>query len=482
MTAVTPDLVARYADSDALGLADLVREREVSPLELVDTAIHLIEVLNPTLNAVVIRTFDLARRMATGPLPAGAFAGVPFLLKDIGSMWKGTPLTAGLGYRRNFVCPSDSEMVRRIKAAGFVLLGRTNVPENGWAITTEPKLYGPTLNPWNPEVTPGGSSGGAAAAVASRMVPLAEGSDGAGSIRVPASCCGLVGLKPSRGRITYGPDDVDVWFGSVYTFCLTRTVRDTAAYLDATAGNCPGDPYTPPSPQQSWLSLTAERPRCLRVGYTLSAPWGPAFAPEVADAVKATAALLEGLGHRVEEHNLTVDLERAWYNYNQVSAVQTVLDFEALAKAVGRPVEQADLAPFNWALLERGRSLSATEHAASIGVIRKANQQIATDLQPFDVFLTPTLTQLPRPLGYWDMNEADYDRYNARWTDAAFMFAFNISGLPAMSIPAAWTDADIPIGVQLVGRYGDEATLLGLAAEVEEARPWIHRRPIVAAG
>jgi amidase len=481
MTTISSDFTRLYVESDALRLAELVRKGEVSPPELTELAINLIEQLNPKLNAVVIKTFELARQMAASAPTDGIFAGVPFLLKDIGSMWAGTRMTAGMAYRKDVVCGYDSEMVRRIKAAGFVLLGRTNVPENGWCIATESKLHGPAINPWNEAVTPGGSSGGAAVAVASRMVPLAEGTDGGGSIRVPASCCGLVGLKPSRGRISYGPEIVDIWFGSVYFFALTRTVRDTAAYLDVTAGNLPGDPYTLGTPGEPWLASLQDRPRPLRVGFTMATPWGPAFAPEVAQAVLDTAKLLEELGHIVERHDFQTDLQTAWRSYNQMNAVQTVLDFEELARIVGRPVMESDLVAFNWSLLQRGRSLSATEHADSIRVIRDANRQIQMELAPYDVYLTPTLTHPPRPVGYWDMNEPDFDAYNAKWTDAAFMFAFNISGLPAMSVPATWTEQDVPIGVQLVGRYGDEATILRVARQIEEARPWIDRRPADAA-
>jgi amidase len=481
MPTITSDLIRTYADSDALRLADLARRKAVTSAELTAVAIELIERLNPKLNAVVIRAFDEAIARAAEPLGDGPFAGVPYLLKNIGSECAGLPMTAGLEYRKDYVSKADSEMVRRIKAAGLNILGRTNVPENGWCIATEPRYHGPTLNPWNPDVTAGGSSGGAAAAVASRMTPMAEGTDGGGSIRVPASCCGLVGLKPSRGRITYGPDAVDIWYGSVYFFTLTRTVRDTAAFLDATAGALAGDLYTPPKPSQGWLASLNDKPRQLKVGFTLNSPWGPAYAPEVTAAVKSIVALLEQLGHNVEEHAFSSDLEGPWFEYNQMNAVQTAIDFDELAAVIGRRVGPADLNAFNWALLQRGRSLSGVAHAGAVNAIRKANREIQKELEPFDLFLTPTLTQLPRPVGYWDMNDPDVDRYNAKWTDAAFMFAFNISGLPALSLPAVWTDADVPIGVQFVGRYADETTILQAAAQVEAARPWIQRRPAVCA-
>ncbi|CAM5775279.1 amidase [Labrys miyagiensis] len=478
MPHVTPDLTRLYSRSDALALAGLVKKGEVSPSELVETAIAAIEALDPKLNAVVIRHFDLAREAAAAPPSDGLFAGVPFLLKNIGSSWKGTRLDGSIRFRENFVCGDDSEMARRMRASGLIPLGRSNVPENGWCIATEPRLYGPTINPWNEAVTPGGSSGGSAAAVAARLVPLAEASDGGGSIRVPASCCGLLGLKPSRGRIPYGPPDADIWFGCVYFFALTRTVRDSAAFLDATAGNLPGDPYVPPRAESgTWLASLAQKPRRLRIGYTLSSPWGPPFAPQVKAALKDTVALLEAFGHHLEEHRVTADLEKAWIDYNQVNAVEIARDLDAQAEWAGRPLRQDDLMAFNWAQYQRGRSQSATGFSASFAGIRKAGRDIAAELAPYDAFLTPTLTQLPRPVGYWDMNEPDFDAYIARWTDAAFMFAFNISGLPAISVPALLTTERIPVGVQLVGRYGDEATLLRLAAMIENARPWIQNRP-----
>jgi amidase len=482
MPTATADLVNLFVESDALRLAKFIRQKDVTPAELTETAIALIENLDRKLNAVVIRDFERARARATDSSPKGPFGGVPYLLKNIGSGCEGLPLTNSLAFRKDYVSPSDSEMVRRIKASGLNILGRTNVPEEGWCIATEPRMYGPTLNPWNTAVTAGGSSGGAVSAVASRMAPMAEASDGGGSIRAPASCCGVVGLKPSRGRITYGPDDVDVWFGSVSTFAVTRSVRDAAAFLDATAGGMPGDPYTPPKPAQSWLDCLRGPLKPLRIGYALTPPWGAPFAPEVTDAMVQTLSLLRELGHALEDHAMVTDLETAWRDYNQMNSVQIVLEFEDMAKVLGRPVPESELIAFNRAWLERGRSLSARDYAASVAAVRKANQRVQAELAPFDVFLTPTLTQLPRPVGYWDMNEPDFDKYIAKWTDAGFLFPFNLSGLPAVSVPAVWTKDDIPIGVQLVGRYGDEATILRLAAQLEQARPWIQRRPSICAG
>ncbi|CAM5770965.1 amidase [Labrys miyagiensis] len=478
MGRVTEDLVNLYADTDALGMAGLIRRKQVSSQEMVETAIELIERFDPRLNTIVIRTFELARETAQDP-GDGPFAGVPFLLKNLGSMWKGTPMTFGLGYTRDFVCSVDSEMSKRMCASGLAVLGRSNTPEYGWCITTEPRLYGPTVNPWNPAVTAGGSSGGSAAAVAARLVPIAEASDGGGSIRVPASCCGVVGLKPSRGRISYGPHDVDIWFGSIYALCNTRTVRDAAAFLDATAGTLPGDPYNPPRGECSWSSVLADKPRKQRIGFTLTAPWGEPFAPDVRAAVLDAVKLFESLGHEVEEYTFKVDLEAAWWRYNDIIAVETAGEFAQLAKAVGRPVTEADLAPFNWSMLVHSASLSAEQYSASFAAIRKAGQQIAMELSPYDVFITPTLTQPPRPVGYWSMEDGDRERYLARWSDAAFMFSFNISGLPAMSVPMAMSGDGVPIGIQFVGRYGDEAAILALAGQVEEASPWIGRRPAI---
>ena len=469
-------LKALYQESDALQLAAHVRDRDVSAAELLETAIDVIEETNPALNAVVIKTYEIGRAASADP-GSGPFAGVPFLLKNIGSMWQGTPLTNGHPYMHDFVCDYDTEMVAKIKEAGFLLLGRTNTPEGGWSIGTEPRLYGPTRNPWNSGATPGGSSGGAAAAVASRMVPLAEASDGGGSIRVPASCCGLVGLKPSRGRITYGPQAPDYWLGSVSTFCVTRTVRDTAAYLDAVAGSLPGDPYTAAPPATSWLEQSKTPSPRLRIGYTMRPAWNDGLAPEVAAALRTTLKLLESFGHAVVEHDMKVDLQAMWSTYNRLNAVETAADFDRLARRFGRTVRQDEVAPVNWSLIERGREMSATAFAHTVASLRLASHQIAADVADYDVFVTPTLTQTPRPIGYWSMEEPDLDAYLDRWSDAGYMFTFNLSGLPAISVPVAETGAQVPIGVQMVARHGEEATLLRLAQQMQDELRWQDRRP-----
>jgi amidase len=480
MAVATDDLTRVYAESDALALAELVHRREVSPAELVETAIAVIESLNPRLNAVIHRLYEMGRKRAEEIDVSAPFAGVPFLLKELASSWQGAPMTNSSAYLKDVVADSDSEVVRRIKKAGLVLVGKSNAPENGWSIATEPKLFGKTVNPWNPDVTPGGSSGGTCAAVASRMVPIGEASDGAGSIRVPSSCCGVVGLKPSRGRVTLAPAG-DYWYGGAYFLCATRTVRDTAAYLDAVAGALPGDPYTPPLPSQSWLALSKRMPEKLRIAYSVTPPNGTAIDPQVKKVVMETVSALERLGHHVEEHDMPLDGDAAWRTYTDMTCAQTAALYEWLEPLVGRPVTRDDVEPVTWAVIERGRATSGVKHVNDIEQVRQLSRAIATDLDPFDIFITPTLTRLPRPVGYYDMSETDIDRYNAKWTDSVFAFPFNISGQPAISLPLGMSSEGIPIGVQLVGRYGDEASVLAVSSLLEAEMPWKGRKPPVSA-
>ena len=480
MATASDDLIRLYTSSDAVALGEHVRRKDISAAEAVEAAIVVIERLNPQLNAVIHRLYDMARAQVPNVPPQAPFAGVPFLLKELASMWRGAPLTNSCAWLKDARAPEDSEATRRTKAAGFVLVGKSNAPENGWAITSEPKLYGATHNPWRADVTPGGSSGGAASAVAAGMVPLAEASDGAGSIRVPASCCGVIGLKPSRGRITIAPFG-DYWYGGAYFFCVTRTVRDTAAYLDAMAGALPGDPYTPPTPSEPWAVLATRAPERLRIGFTTTPPDGGPIDPEAVIAVRKAASLLERLGHCVEEKNMALDAASAWKTYTAMTPAESAAGFDFLTPLAGRPVTQADVEPVTWAIIQRGRAQTAVEHVNLMNALRGLSRDIAADLMPYDVYLTPVLTQKPRPLGYWDMSEPDLDRYNARWTDAVFMFPFNIAPLPAIALPLHWSADGLPMGVQAVGRYGDEATLLALAAVLEAETKWTDRHPSVSA-
>ncbi len=480
MAEISESLLTAYVESDGLALAELIRRGEISAAEALEAAIVTVERLNPRLNAVVHKLYDSGRAAVGGIDRDAPFAGVPFLIKELSTSWKGAPNTKSSFYLKDVVADFDSEVATRIKRAGFVMFGKTNAPENGWAITTEPKLYGATVNPWNAAVTAGGSSGGAAAAVASRMVALAEATDAAGSIRVPASCCGVVGLKPSRGRVTQAPAS-DVWYGGACVLANTRTVRDTAAYLDALAGALPGDPYPPPRPESSWLELARVAPQRLRIGYTLTHPQGLEVDAEVRATVLETVRRLEGLGHHVEEHALAFDAERAWQTHCHIGCVQAAAAYSAFAALVGRPVTERDVEPITWALLQRGRGVSGMQHYADVQAARAMGRAFAGDLHRYDAFLTPTLTQLPRPVGFYDMSETDLDLYHAKWSDAVFAFPLNMSGLPAISLPLGMSLSGVPIGVQAIGRYGDEATLLSLASVLEQEMPWSGRRPPVSA-
>ncbi|MBR0936050.1 amidase [Bradyrhizobium jicamae] len=477
----TQDILNLYTTTDAVGLAQHVKKRDVTAAELVEAAVSVIERVDPSINSVAIKSYDSARECAHGVGERGVLAGVPLLLKNVGSACNGLPLDLGLKALQGRNWSKETEMVRRIRSAALSIIGRSNAPECGWSLGTENRLYGTTRNPHDTSRTAGGSSGGAAAAVAARLVPLAEASDGAGSIRVPASCCGVVGLKPARGRITYGPEGVDNWFGCVSTLCNSLTVRDTAAFLDVTAGNMPGDPYVPQRSAKSWLSLLDQPPRSLRIGYVMVAPWGGSLDPEVCASFEDNLRLLESFGHRLEEHRVATDLEAAWWRYSDIVSVEYAREFEDLGGMIGRPLKEDDFCPFNWAMVQHAKSLSAGAYSASIAAIRKAGQQLAIELSAYDVLVTPTLTQLPRPVNYWSMEERDWRTYLARWSDAVYMFAFNISGHPAISVPGKPSTSGLPIGIQYVGARSDEATLLQLARQTEVAAPWIGHIPGVSA-
>ncbi|MDH5178482.1 MAG: amidase [Gammaproteobacteria bacterium] len=480
---MSKDISDLFSNLDGVGLGEMVNKGEVSALELVDESIRRIEALNPQLNAVVHKNYDAARAIAQGPLPDGPFKGVPYLLKELASMWEGQPTTNSCLYLKDFIAPVDLEIVSRIKKAGFILVGKSNAPEFGWALTTEPAMYGPTHNPWKQGITAGGSSGGSSVAVATGMVPIAEASDGGGSIRVPASNNGIVGMKPSRGTATFAPIWADYWHGAAQFLCVSRTVRDTAAYLDAIYGTLPGDSFAaPPREPGFFLDQTKKGAGKLKIGFTVTAPDGQTLHPECIKAVENTVQLLADLGHEVEEHNMNFEAEAIWEAYTRMTAAVTVDNFNVLKQFVGHDVREDEVAPVLWSMLTYGRSLSAPQHANDIEAVKMASRNIASDLHKYDVYITPTMPQLPRPLGYYDMTMTDLLAYNRLiMSNGIFMYPFNISGQPGISLPLHWTPDGIPVGIQAVGRNNDEATLLRLAAQLEQAQPWKDKRPPITA-
>ena len=464
----------------ALSLAKKLRDKELSPVEVVEDAISRIEKLNPQTNAVVATMYEQARDAAKGPLGDGPFAGVPYLMKDIMAAVKGVPLTSGSRMLQNFVPSHDSFLVSRLRKAGFVFLGKTNTPEFGFLPTTEPKLFGPCRNPWNTEHTTGGSSGGSAAAVAARMVPAAHANDGGGSIRIPASCCGLFGLKPTRGRITLGPDLGDIMGGLVCEHALTLSVRDSAAILDATAGPAPGDPYSAAPPQRPYLEETATPPGRLRVFVTKESATGVPVHNDCVAAVESAAALCAELGHIVEEraNPLPGDMFAQWFTVLWTAGAALSIDGSALVS--GQVPSDANLEPLSRALADAGRQHSASNYLLAVAMLQRISREIARFMQGCDVWLTPTLAEPPLPLGSFTAPKDDPLRPLLRAAQfAVFTPLQNATGEPAMNVPLYWNESGLPIGVQFAAASGREDLLLRLAAQLEEARPWVSRLPPV---
>jgi amidase len=466
---------------DGLAQAELVRSGQASPAELVDAAIDRIEALDPQLNAVVWPLFDRAREEAAGDLPPGPFRGVPLLLKDFGAELEGTPFAEGSDLAGDYVSPASQELTLRFQRAGFVICGKTNPAEFGILPTTEPRRFGASRNPWDTSRSTGGSSGGSAAAVASGMVPLAHANDGGGSIRIPASCCGLFGLKPTRARVPLGPRYGDMMTGLVAEHVVTRSVRDSAAVLDAIAGPMPGDPYWAPPPERPFLDEVGADPGRLRIGVTTSG--AAEVAPDCTAALQAAATLCEDLGHEVVEVDIDLDVDAFTGHFITLWAsgnAWIALDWE---ERLGRPATEADVEALTWALVSLGRATSADRHLKAVQELQRASRRIAATFEDHDVVLTPTLAQPPPPLGTFD-SPAD-DPLRGLMTAAAyvpFTPLFNVTGQPAASVPLHRSDEGLPIGVQVAARFGDEATILRLAAQLEAARPWAGHRPPVWAG
>lgn len=487
-----------YARQDAVGLAELVRRKEVTPRELVEVALERLEQVNPRLNAVVHRLDERALAAASGPLPEGPFRGVPFLVKDLDGTLADVPYSAGSRALRGYVASRDSELFARYKRAGLVILGKTNTPEFGVLAYTEPELYGPCRNPWSLEHSPGGSSGGSASAVAAGVVPVAHGGDGGGSIRIPASACGLFGLKPTRARLPLGPEEGESWHGMVARHVLTRTVRDSAALLDATHGPDVGAPYHAPPPERPFLEEVGREPGRLRIAFTTRSLFGEGTHPDCKRALEDALSLCESLGHHVFEVDLPLEREALRLTYLTLVCSDTAQLVEATQRRTGRAPTPDKFEPSTWFLSQVGHALPALAvERAREHMFRTGRQIAALFAERFDVLATPTMAYPPVRVGELTLKPAQLallatlrrfapravlERAMAELSKQSFektpnTMLFNLTGQPAMSVPLYWNEAQLPIGVQFAGRFGDEATLLRLASQLEAARPWAQRRP-----
>lgn len=463
--------VSEYQKFDGLSLAGLVRKKETTPQELLDCAITLAEQRNPSINAIIAKLYDYAhQQIAKGPL-RGPFFGVPYLLKDLNGPLGGIATTRGSAFFATTVPPTDGELVKRLKAAGLVIFGKTNTCELGLSLTCEPRLHGATRNPWNLDHTSGGSSGGSCAAVAARILPMAHATDGFGSIRVPAACCGLIGLKPSRGRISLHPYFGELLAGLATEHAVTRSVRDSAALLDATAGPVAGDPYALALPTKSFLQQSQTTPDRLRVAYTTDSGVDAPVDPECIAAVQRTAKLCADFGHDVEESDPGIDGEMVWETFRTI--VSANLAVTLASHPEGRKPEPSQLENMTLATAKLGEAVSAEKYIRATQAAHRLGRQMAQFHQDYDVLLTPTFASPPVKLGWLDMMMEDVEDYWKRvMRFAPFPVWFNMTGQPAMSIPSGLSRSGLPLGVQLSARYGDEATLLKLATQIEQSSEW----------
>lgn len=469
-----------YLEYDALGLAELVRNGDVTAEELLEAAIARIEAINPSINAVITTMYDVARDTIDSDVGGGPFAGVPFLLKDLGATYDGVRATNGSRLFRDFVPNYDSELVRRYRAAGLVTVGRTNTPEFGLSPSTEPVLHGPSRNPWDTNRSTGGSSGGSAAAVATRIVPIAHASDGGGSIRIPASCCGVFGLKPSRGRIPTGPDMGEAWEGFATEHAVSVSVRDNAALLDATSGPEVGAPYGIPAPERPFLDEVTADPGKLRIAWSTEGSSAETHPDCVAATIDA-AELCAELGHEVTEASPDLDYDVIKPAFSLVVSAHTAAMLDMFAENFGMTIDSSTVEPVTLGWAMRGRDATAADLARTKSVFNIATRTTAEFLTEYDVLLTPTLGTPPPRLGHLDTVNLPFEEFHDRAFDfLPFTWLHNMTGLPAMSLPLYWNADGLPIGVQIAGRYADEATLFRLAGQLEQARPWRARIPPIA--
>jgi amidase len=477
---------SEYASHDALGLAALVSSGEVSASELVEAAIAAIAELDPALNAVIHESYERARDEARGDLPGGPFRGVPFLLKDLGCGNRaGDPIHWGTRFLRDadFRAKTTSYLVDKFERAGLVVVGRTNVPELGAWATTESEAYGPCRSPWNPDHTSGGSSGGAAAAVASGMVPIAHASDGGGSIRNPASQCGLVGLKPTRGRISVGPDIGEAWAGMAFEFAVSRSVRDTAALLDCVQGRMPGDPYGAVPPERPYLEEVGAEPGALRVG-VLARHDDMALHPDCVEAAESAGRLLESLGHEVDaSHPKDVAGSPLLPHSLVVISTAQARAIELFSELLGRQLGPEDMDSDNWAVTKMGQDVSGTRYLAAVEAHHRYQRSVAAWWKDgYDLLVTPTIAAPPPRVGEMRPDPAKpLDAFMRSGALLPFTLPFNVTGQPAISLPLHMNGAGLPIGVQLVAAFGREDVLIRVAAQLEQAVNWSARRPQIHA-
>jgi amidase len=491
-----------FSSYDALSLAELVKSGEVSARELVLASIENIEALNPKLNAVIHKMYDRALEQADAPVD-GPFSGVPFMLKDLLSWYAGEPITSGSRFFKGWIPPYDTEMVSRYRRSGVIVVGKTNTPEFGLTPYTEPELFGPTVNPWNPLLSTGGSSGGSAAAVASGMVPWAGGGDGGGSLRIPASACGIFGLKPTRGRTPAGPLTGEHWQGAAIEHCVTRSVRDSAAMLDQVSGPDVGAPYWATPPLRPFLDEVGQAPGKLRIAFTSRPLLGHTVHNDCKAALADTVNLLESLGHHVIEAEPPADRERFNRAFLTMVCGETRAALIDGAALVGRDATPADVEYTTWALSLLGEAISAGRFVSAEHYLRSSARRVGEFFEDFDLLVTPTLAVPPFPTG--SLQPPAHEKVLIRMLgrlragsvlkllgalekSAEKVFdvipwepLFNVSGQPAMSVPLYWNADNLPIGVHFVARYGDEATLFRVASQLEAARPWMNRRPPISA-
>jgi amidase len=477
-----------YSDLDAAGQAELVRKKQASPRDLVDAAIARIEKLNPKLNAVIIPLFEKARALADSrELPEGPFRGVPFLLKDLVSTSAGDPYHNGMQFLKKlgFVAPADTTIITRFRAAGLIIVGRTNTPELGLAGTTEPLAYGPSHNPWNPAHSTGGSSGGSSAAVAARLVPAASASDGGGSIRIPASECGIVGLKPTRGRISTGPLAGEFWHGLATEGVVSFSVRDSATLLDAISGPMPGDPYFAPPPARPFAAEVGQNPGKLRIGLMTREPANRRpLHPECVKAVESAGRLLSSLGHHVEpSYPAAYDEEEFKAHFMTVVDAHSAQAIDMIGELLGREMKPEDTEPYTWRFVEDGRRVKAQQYITSAEWLQSWSRRMASWwAEGHDLLLTPTISEPPPVLGDLGGPTGEPRKKWLRNLEVIpFTPAFNVTGQPGISLPLHWTPEGLPVGIHLVAPYAREDLLIRVAAQVESAAPWASRRPPISA-